>query len=41
MYRKTMDGNLFLMAVYVDDLFVTGTNMRDINDLKKEMATKF
>ena len=40
-YRKTINGDLLCVAVYVDDLFVTGTNMRVIDNFKQEMATKF
>ncbi|KAG7538693.1 Zinc finger CCHC-type superfamily [Arabidopsis suecica] len=41
-YRKTIGENLnLLVAVYVDDLFVTGTNIKVINRFKDEMASKF
>lgn len=30
-----------MIAVYVDELFVTSTNMNVVNDFKKEMARKF
>lgn len=36
-----VDRNLLLIAVYVDDLFVTGTNIRIIVEFKKEMVTNF
>lgn len=40
-YRKEVCGNLLIIAVYVDDLFVTGTNLNLIDEFKKEMASKF
>ena len=40
-YRKETSEGLLVIAVYVDDLFVTGASMRSINAFKKEMATKF
>ena len=40
-YHKTVKGELLVVAVYVDDLFVTGTNMGAIIDFKKEMANTF
>jgi len=41
-YRKNVSGNTFLLvAVYVDDLFVTRTDERSISGFKKEMASKF
>lgn len=40
-YRKETSEGLLVVAVYVDDLFVTGASMGSINDFKREMATKF
>jgi len=41
-YRKTVSGNIFLLVVvYVDDLFITGTDERSISGFKREMASKF
>ncbi|KAL1215284.1 Retrovirus-related Pol polyprotein from transposon TNT 1-94 [Cardamine amara subsp. amara] len=40
-YRKVVSENLLLVAVYVDDLFVTGTNIKIIDVFKKEMSSKF
>ena len=40
-YRKEIGGKLLVVAVYVDDLFVTGTCMKAINEFKKEMASTF
>ena len=41
MYRKEVRDNILVIAVYVDDLFVTGTNLNMIEEFKKEMASKF
>lgn len=38
-YRKLV--KVLLAAVYVDDLFVTGTNKGVIEEFKKMMASKF
>lgn len=40
-YHKTVNGELLVVAVYVDDLFVTGTSVEIIKEFKKNMATKF
>ena len=40
-YRRTSGGELLVVAVYVDDLFVTGTNLKQIEEFKVEMAMKF
>ncbi|CAA7034524.1 unnamed protein product [Microthlaspi erraticum] len=40
-YRKVSGDNLLLIAVYVDDLFVTGTNKKIIEEFKEDMASKF
>ncbi|KAG7557004.1 Zinc finger CCHC-type [Arabidopsis suecica] len=40
-YRKWVDQHILLVAVYVDDLFVSGTSPKVIEGFKKEMATKF
>jgi len=41
LYRKQEQDGLLLVAVYVDDLLVTGTNRESILDFKRNMATKF
>ena len=38
-YVKKMNECLLLVAVYVDDLFVTGTSVKLINNFKKEMTS--
>ena len=40
-YRKLVNGDLLVVAVYVDDLFVTGTNSQVIQEFKANMAGKF
>lgn len=39
--QKRGRGALLLVDVYVDDLLVTGSNLSDIQEFKKEMANKF
>ena len=41
LYRKQEGVHFLLVAVYVDDLLVTGSNLRMILEFKKGMATKF
>lgn len=38
---KKTNENLLLVAVYVDDLFVTGTSVGLINQFKAEMSSQF
>ena len=38
-YKKELGGKLLIVAVYVDDLFVTVTCMKAINEFKREMAS--
>lgn len=40
-YRKEVKENLLVIAMYVDDLFVTGTSLDLINKFKEEMTSKF
>ncbi|CAA0357000.1 unnamed protein product [Arabidopsis thaliana] len=40
-YRKEVGSHLFVIAVYVDDLFVTGTSLDVINKFKQEMSSNF
>ena len=40
-YRRSVSGDLLVVAVYVDDLFVTGTSLKQIKEFKAEMAMKF
>ena len=41
LFRKVSKRSLVLVAVYVDDLLVTGSRVKDILEFKHEMATKF
>ena len=41
LFRKKTNGEDLLVAVYVDDLLVTGSNLEVIQCFKTEMATKF
>jgi hypothetical protein len=40
-YRKVVREHLLIIAVYVDDLFVTGTSKNIIHEFKKGMTSKF
>ncbi|GJU40747.1 uncharacterized mitochondrial protein-like protein [Tanacetum coccineum] len=40
-YRKVSNEEFFIVAVYVDDLFVTETSLDLINEFKKRMASQF
>lgn len=40
-YRKEDGDMLLLVAIYVDDLFVTGNSFRAIKDFKTAMSKKF
>lgn len=41
LFRKESRGSTLLVAVYVDDLLVTGSNLGIIQEFKDEMATRF
>ncbi|KAJ9565985.1 hypothetical protein OSB04_001951 [Centaurea solstitialis] len=40
-YKKVSNGDFIIIAVYVDDLFVTGTSLEFINQFKRRMASQF
>lgn len=40
-YRRSVSRDLMVVAVYVDDLFVTGTSLKMTEEFKIEMAMKF
>ncbi|GJX73068.1 uncharacterized mitochondrial protein-like protein [Tanacetum coccineum] len=40
-YKAVTNGEFIIVAVYVDDLFVTGTSFDCINEFKKRMASQF
>ena len=39
--KKTENGDLLIISIYVDDMLVTGSNTRMISEFKKEMADVF
>lgn len=41
LYRKTLNKDVVLLAVYIDDLFISGTSVGVMEAFKKEMSTKF
>lgn len=41
LYRKKVKGRLLLVAVYVDDLLVTGSERSMIYEFKEEMSNNF
>ena len=41
LYRLRKDGSLLLVAVYVDDLLITGSQVEMINEFKRDMSSKF
>lgn len=41
MYTRPENGNTLVVAVYVDDLLVTGTNVDIIEEFKKQMSNMF
>lgn len=41
LYRKKKNGQLLLVAVYVDDLLITGSNVELINEFKKNLSKRF
>lgn len=41
LYRMRKGDDLLLVAVYVDDLFITGSKVEMIEDFKRSMSTKF
>ncbi|KAL1225767.1 Retrovirus-related Pol polyprotein from transposon TNT 1-94 [Cardamine amara subsp. amara] len=40
-YRKNQANELLIVAIYVDDLFVTGTSLKVIKQFKEDMSKKF
>lgn len=40
-YLKGDKGDYLIVAIYVDDLFVTGTSLKVINQFKKDMSREF
>ena len=40
-YRKNEGGDILIIAIYVNDLFVTETSLKVIKQFKEEMSKKF
>jgi hypothetical protein len=40
-FKKLENGSFIILLLYVDDMLVAGTNMQDINVLKKKLANSF
>ena len=40
-FKKLENGSYIILLLYVDDMFVAGSNMQDINVLKKKLANSF
>ena len=41
LFRKTIDGSVYLLSVYVDDTLVWGPNKKMVNQIISEILTKF
>jgi hypothetical protein len=37
-FKKLENGSFIILLLYVDDMLVAGSNMQDINVLKKKLA---
>jgi hypothetical protein len=40
-FKKLENGSFIILLLYVDDMLVVGSNMQDINVLKKKLANAF
>ena len=40
-FKKIENGSYIILLLYVDDMLVVGSNMQDINVLKKKLANSF
>ena len=40
-FKKLENGSFIILLLYVDDMLVAGSNMQDINVLKKKLANSF
>ena len=40
-FKKVENGSYIILLLYVDDMLVSGSNMQDINVLKKKLANSF
>jgi hypothetical protein len=41
MYRRSHDGDILLVGVYVDDLVITGSSLKAVEEFKEEMKRAF
>ena len=39
--KRKNDGNYIILLLYVDDMLVAGSNMKEINVLKRKLANSF
>jgi hypothetical protein len=40
-FKRLENGSYIILLLYVDDMLVAGSNMKDINVLKKKLANSF
>ena len=40
-FKRLENGSYIILLLYVDDMLVAGSNMQDINVLKKKLASSF
>jgi hypothetical protein len=40
-FKRLQNGSYIIMLLYVDDMFVAGSNMQDIHFLKRKLANSF
>jgi ATP-binding cassette subfamily B (MDR/TAP) protein 1 len=40
-FKRLENGSYIILLLYVDDMLVAGSNMQDINVLKKKLANSF
>lgn len=40
-YHKTVDDEYIILLLYVDDMFVVGSSIHEINNLKKKLSKEF
>ena len=39
--KRKNDGSYIILLLYVDDMLITGSNMQEINALKRKLANSF
>ena len=40
-FKRLDDGSYIILSLYVDDMLVAGSNMQEINVLKRKLANSF